>query len=273
MTMFWFWLLWFLKQIDNFYFRTVFVCFIILILGILLDLKAVSWRLALLCGSHLNIELHFLFIIKMLISFVLDMLAIFLKTSSERYCQCAFIRTHLRAPKQKLLNICIKKIYILFKKKTTFGCSLNFNFPTKMLLELTGVHFSSSEHIHWQHMGIFTSLHFSGQRLMNWLRCISVTSKILSLKSQFENIPKKSRIRETLNLSTDADNSTDAIGGWSKNTPKPDFFEKRKKSSKTNLNITASYQYNRLISQYNRLMSLYNRLTETGPQNQQKKKN
>ena len=54
---------------------------------------------------------------------------------------------------------------------------------------------------------------------------------------------------------------------------------------KTNLNITASYQYNRLISQYNRLMSLYNRLishynrlisqynrlTETGPQNQQKK--
>jgi hypothetical protein len=28
----------------------------------------------------------------------------------------------------------------------------------------------------------------------------------------------------------------------------------------------------RVISQYNRLMSLYNRLTETGPQNQQKKK-
>ena len=50
------------------------------------------------------------------------------------------------------------------------------------------------------------------------------------------------------------DSSTDAIGGWTKNTPKP-----------------ASYQYNRLISQYNRLMSLYNRLTETGPQNQQKK--
>ena len=66
---------------------------------------------------------------------------------------------------------------------------------------------------------------------------------------------KKSRIRETKHLSTDADSSTDAIGGWTKNTPKP-----------------ASYQYNRLISQYNRLMSLYNRLTETGPQNQQKKK-
>ena len=68
------------------------------------------------------------------------------------------------------------------------------------------------------------------------------------------HVCEKARIRETKHLSTDADSSTDAIGGWTKNTPKP-----------------ASYQYNRLISQYNRLMSLYNRLTETGPQNQQKK--
>ena len=43
---------------------------------------------------------------------------------------------------------------------------------------------------------------------------------------------KKSRIRETKHLSTDADSSTDAIGGWTQNTPKPDFFEKRKQSSK-----------------------------------------
>ena len=42
----------------------------------------------------------------------------------------------------------------------------------------------------------------------------------------------KSRIRETKHLSTDADSSTDAIGGWTKNTPKPDFFEKQKKPSK-----------------------------------------
>ena len=35
---------------------------------------------------------------------------------------------------------------------------------------------------------------------------------------------KKSRIRETKHLSTDADSSTDAIGGWTKNTPKPNFF-------------------------------------------------
>ena len=44
---------------------------------------------------------------------------------------------------------------------------------------------------------------------------------------------KKSRIRETKHLSADADSSTDAIGGWTKNTPKPDFFEKQKKSFKT----------------------------------------
>ena len=44
---------------------------------------------------------------------------------------------------------------------------------------------------------------------------------------------KKSRIRETKHLSTDADSSTDAIGGWTKNTQKPDFFFKRKKSPKT----------------------------------------
>ena len=44
---------------------------------------------------------------------------------------------------------------------------------------------------------------------------------------------KKYRIRETKHLSTDADCSTDAIGGWTKNTQKPNFFEKRKKSPKT----------------------------------------
>jgi hypothetical protein len=40
---------------------------------------------------------------------------------------------------------------------------------------------------------------------------------------------KNTRIRETKHLSTDADSSTDAIGGWTKNTPKPNFFWKREK--------------------------------------------
>ena len=44
---------------------------------------------------------------------------------------------------------------------------------------------------------------------------------------------KKSRIRETKHLSTGADSITDTTVGWTKNTPKPDFFEKWKKSSKT----------------------------------------
>ena len=36
---------------------------------------------------------------------------------------------------------------------------------------------------------------------------------------------KKSRIRETKHLSTDADSSTDITVGWTKNTQKPNFFE------------------------------------------------
>ena len=44
---------------------------------------------------------------------------------------------------------------------------------------------------------------------------------------------EKPRIRETKHLSTDADSSTDTTVGWTKNTPKPKFVEKRKKSSKT----------------------------------------
>ena len=44
---------------------------------------------------------------------------------------------------------------------------------------------------------------------------------------------KKSRIRETKHLLTEADSSTNTTVGCTNNTPKPDFFEKWKKSSKT----------------------------------------
>ena len=44
---------------------------------------------------------------------------------------------------------------------------------------------------------------------------------------------KKSRIRETKHLSTNADSSTDTTLGWIKNTQKHNFFEKRKEASKT----------------------------------------
>ena len=48
-----------------------------------------------------------------------------------------------------------------------------------------------------------------------------------------ELLNEKSRTRETKHISTDADSSTDTIVGLTKNTPKPDYFEKREKSSKT----------------------------------------
>ena len=58
--------------------------------------------------------------------------------------------------------------------------------------------------------------------------------KNTSLWLPFKTKQKKFRIQETKHLSTDADSSTDAIGGWTKNTQKPDFFLKNGKNhSKT----------------------------------------
>ena len=47
--------------------------------------------------------------------------------------------------------------------------------------------------------------------------------------NQGDCIKKKSRIRETKQLSTDADSSTDAIGGWTKakSAKKKLFFARR----------------------------------------------
>ena len=69
----------------------------------------------------------------------------------------------------------------------------------------------------------------------------SMMSSLNRLKEPYHGSPQqelvpssviqKSRIRETKHPSTDADSSTDTILGWTKNTPKPDFFEKWKKSS------------------------------------------
>ena len=44
---------------------------------------------------------------------------------------------------------------------------------------------------------------------------------------------EKYRIRETKHISTDADSSIHTTVGWTKNNQKPNYFEKRKKSSKT----------------------------------------
>ena len=53
---------------------------------------------------------------------------------------------------------------------------------------------------------------------------------------------QKSRIRETKHLSTDADSSTDSIGGWTKNTKKTIFLKdgknhQKRKNSKQSRNM------------------------------------
>ena len=46
------------------------------------------------------------------------------------------------------------------------------------------------------------------------------------------HLHKKSRIRETKHLSTDADSSTDTAVGWTKNTAKPNLFDEQKNHPK-----------------------------------------
>ena len=60
----------------------------------------------------------------------------------------------------------------------------------------------------------------------------SIESSYLGFLMLFTNRLKISRIRETKHLSTDADSSTDAIGGWTKDTQTPNFFEKMEKITK-----------------------------------------
>ena len=51
--------------------------------------------------------------------------------------------------------------------------------------------------------------------------------------SMEQAVSKKSRIRETKHISTDADSSTNTTVGWTKNTQKTIFLKNAKKSSKT----------------------------------------
>ena len=68
--------------------------------------------------------------------------------------------------------------------------------------------------------------------------CVTVTfrnSKLNWHTGRFSEREKKSRIRETKHLSTDADSSTNAIGGWTKNTKNQIFLKNGKvtKNAKT----------------------------------------
>ena len=53
-------------------------------------------------------------------------------------------------------------------------------------------------------------------------------TKTLSTNADSSIDTKKSRIRETKHLLINADSSTDTTVGWTKNTKKPIFFEKLK---------------------------------------------
>ena len=67
--------------------------------------------------------------------------------------------------------------------------------------------------------------------LIKW-NIIHFSMYLLFMIVYFLHLKKKPRIRETKHLLTDADSSTNAIGGWTENTPKPDFFENKKNHSK-----------------------------------------
>ena len=57
---------------------------------------------------------------------------------------------------------------------------------------------------------------------------LGVYIRLFCLNKQDRILKKKSRIRETKHLSTDADSSTDAIGGWTKaKSAKKNFFLRR----------------------------------------------
>ena len=69
--------------------------------------------------------------------------------------------------------------------------------------------------------------------------------KYIILDTPQNKFKKKSRIRETKHRLTDADSSTNAIEGWTKNNQKPDLFlkngknhQQKRKNSEMSRNMT-----------------------------------
>ena len=63
-----------------------------------------------------------------------------------------------------------------------------FQLPKNLVLELKRKHFSCSENISWEAIGIWTKSHLSGQRLMDWLRRTITFQKMLRLKYHINNL-------------------------------------------------------------------------------------
>ena len=59
-----------------------------------------------------------------------------------------------------------------------------FQLPEYLMLELTGKHFSCSEHISWE--AFWLRIYFSGQRLFHQLRRTIKFPEMLRFKCQFE---------------------------------------------------------------------------------------
>ena len=63
-------------------------------------------------------------------------------------------------------------------KLICMGLKFQFQIPKHLVLELTWKHFSCSEHISWEAIGIWPLMHFSWQRLMHrlWSTIIFISS-------------------------------------------------------------------------------------------------
>ena len=122
-----------------------------------------------------------------------DMLAI-LKTFPERHIQYAFIRTHWRPLEQIVAKWGIKKNIYIWQNNCGILRKFGFQLPNDPVLELTGKHFSSSDHISLQDICIWPRLPFSGHVLMHQLWSTIIFPKMLHLKCTFGNSSEIYRI-------------------------------------------------------------------------------
>ena len=78
---------------------------------------------------------------------------------------------------------------MLSRPDCTVTCSgLDFNSPKDVLPELTGLHFSCSEHISWEVFGIWPRLHFLCKDWCTGYGAFFIFPKMLRLKCQLENL-------------------------------------------------------------------------------------
>ena len=132
-------------------------------------------------------EFHTLFFL--LISLAFDMLAVVYKLS-RKILPIGFHWDLLGVSRPNSDNLVNFDKHIL-PKICVFWLKFEFQLSKFLVLELTGKHVSSLEHIYWQHMCILPSLHFSGQRFIYLLQCISVTSKMFSWSPNLKIYLKK----------------------------------------------------------------------------------